>query len=450
MDNLNKVTLKHIFQLWRNFTLSYLFLIVLILLCKYMPVYLSPIISLLSATILYTLIKSFNRSDYDSCQITLYSAFVSLLLYSIILIALNILYSLDIISIENEFLFINRPFKPILLYAPIALIVSTYIYKRKSNLSICINCKIDNGDSFEKGIIGRTQKYESYSQLKNNIYVYLTLTIVTWLYYQFTYVNININQRDSFVFVWFVLIVVIINIIYFSIRYYNLFLDLKESNQIIIDEDSELMHNTYTYLRYYVICGNNIYLTKNDSKKKIDTPFFIKLDASKISIEEATKIIKKSIGIDNGELRFYYGRISQKPLRNKMLRYFYFLKGNTEEYKIDKGGQWFNYDEFKSIYLNEPNKLNNILIADTTRLARIIIAEKTYDEKGNRKIKLNNYKPSFDLFDVYNSNINFQDNNWIRISLFNSDSKFYKLRKIFRTVFRSKKNRNTPPTSHES
>ena len=138
------------------------------------------------------------------------------------------------------------------------------------------------------------------------------------------------------------------------------------------------------------------------------------------------------------------------PLANDTGEYFYFLKGDRNDYEIIKEGKWFDYDEVKQIYSSNPDKLSNILIADTTRVARILITEKVYDSYGNRKISLDNYVPTYDLYDLYNSNIDFQDDNWIRISLFNSDSKFYKIRKLFRQIFRNQQNRNTPPTSHEA
>lgn len=453
MDTLNKVAFRQIYNLWRNVVLSFVFIIAIIILCKYLPVYLSPIISFIFASILYSIIKYIEKRDDDSCPIILYSTFISLLLYSIILICLNLIYVINGFSLINEILFFDRPFKPILIYAPIALIVNIFFYIRKTKLSICIRCKLNNGDSFERGIWGATQKAESYIQLRNLILIYAIISLTIFIYYNVLYVDININNRDSFIFVWLTIIVLIIDIFYFLIRYYNLYLDLKESNHILLPEEIN-NKNELLFLRYYLICGNYIYLSSNNYKNlnqgKLDTPFFIKSNSPKITLEESTNIIKDLSGIENGEIRFFYGRKSQRPRRNKMFRYFYFLNGDQNDYKIIKDGKWFNYDEIKEIYSSEPDKLSNILIADTTRIARILITEKVYDSHGNRKIALDNYIPTYDLYDLYNSDIDFQDDKWIRISLFNSDSKFYKIRKLIRQIFRNRQNRNTPPTSHEA
>ena len=114
MDTLNKVAFRQIYNLWRNIVLSFVFIIAIIILCKYLPVYLSPIISFVFASILYTIIKYIEKRDDDSCPIILYSTFISLLLYSITLICLNLIYVINGFSLINEILFFDRPFKPIL------------------------------------------------------------------------------------------------------------------------------------------------------------------------------------------------------------------------------------------------------------------------------------------------------------------------------------------------
>ena len=115
-----------------------------------------------------------------------------------------------------------------------------------------------------------------------------------FIYYNVLYVDININNRDSFIFVWLTIIVLIIDIFYFLIRYYNLYLDLKESNHILLPEEIN-NKNELLFLRYYLICGNYIYLSSNNYKNlnqgKLDTPFFIKINSSKITLIKESLLI---------------------------------------------------------------------------------------------------------------------------------------------------------------
>ena len=78
---------------------------------------------------------------------------------------------------------------------------------------------------------------------------------------------------------------------------------------------------------------------------------------------------------------------------------------------------------------HNPGKLSAMTVADLTRLATIILTEKIFDERGYRKTKLKTYQPSFSLIDVRNSELDFQDDKWIRISLFNSDTPFYSMKR---------------------
>ena len=104
----------------------------------------------------------------------------------------------------------------------------------------------------------------------------------------------------------------------------------------------------------------------------------------------------------------------------------------------------------KEIYGENPDILHSIFIADTSRVVRILIAEKTYDSRGRRKMTLSNYTPTYDLFDLYNSTLDFQNDKWIRISLLNSDSRLFRIRRLMRLLFRYKTNSNTPPTKHDA
>lgn len=446
MDSLNKVTSLQVFRLWQNLAISLIVTAVVVILCKFMPVYLAPIISLICATALHIMISINRKSNYDSCMIVPYATFVSLITFTITLVIVNLLYSFDIIHLEDEFLFINRPFVPILILAPVAFSISLIIYLRKTKIYICVDCKLKRGDSYERGKWGITLMNESYLQLNNLIWIYGILMLLTWIYYLTDYIDINISERGSYVFVWSAALIIIVDLAYFAIRYYTLYVVLKESNNIITPDDIGTQEEQL-YLRYYLICGNEIYINRHSDssshRENIDTPFYIKADSNSVSIQDANEIIKRLSGVEDGEIRFFYGRRAPKPLRNKILRYFYFLKGNSDNFNIETEGEWMDYEEIKRIYSTAPQRLSSIFVADTTRVATILITEKVYDSNGMRKTLLSNYKPTYSLSDIYNSSLDFQDDKWIRISMFNSDTKFYRIRRIIRKIMRFKTDHNT-------
>ena len=111
-------------------------------------------------------------------------------------------------------------------------------------------------------------------------------------------------------------------------------------------------------------------------------------------------------------------------------RYFYFIDIEPDK-QLKLQGEWMNYDLIQHIYSTNPGKLASLSVSDTTRLATIILTEKTFDETGKRKFKIKKYRPSFNLYEVRNSELDFQDDKWIRVSLFNSDVRFYRIKKLW-------------------
>ncbi len=177
-------------------------------------------------------------------------------------------------------------------------------------------------------------------------------------------------------------------------------------------------------------------------KEVIDTPFFTKRTMNGISVDEVKRIIKRMTGVD-GELRFFYGRKAAELTNHSLLRYFYFLDGKPEDYpELNTEGEWMDFDKLKYYYSNNAGKLADIMVTDTTRLATIILTEKTFDERGYRKSKIKFYNPSFNLHDVKRSDLDFQDDKWIKISLFNSDTPLYSFKKKWREFLGSKKKKS--------
>ncbi len=438
MDIFNKVNSRQLYLLWRNFTMAIISIVVVLASMKIMPVVFAPFIALLCAALLYVYIVRNKKDNQTICMIIPYTIMYVMVVFSFVLILLNVLFSFDVISLDKEFLYYNRPFIPILYLGPIATSVLFVIFFRRNKLLICTNCKMKNGDKFERGEIGNIYDYESHLQLKNGLSIFILITIVTWGYYIFLYDDTNINHRDSYVFTWLTIIIFLIDEIFFAMRYYHIYVELKEENRIITpDEIADI--SVQTYLRYYVICDNYIYVNKfvENNSEIIDTPFFSKKIVNGISQIEIENIIKNLTGVDNGELRFFFGRISDDSAKLHLLRYFYFIDGTIENIsKIKTDGYWINYNEIQRIYMRTPDKLSTIMLSDTTRLATIIMTEKIFDDKGNRKFIIKSYRPTFNLIDVRESKLDFQEDKWLHISKLNSDSSFFKIKRFVNKILK--------------
>lgn len=445
MQDISKVSSYQIFNLWKNVSLGLLTLIAVTVASKLLPFYFAPIVGLLGASFLYTLLYNNKARGGSACLLIPYALFFCLIVYSFVSILANVMYIWGWLMIPDEFIFFNDPYIPTLWMNPICFFTLLVIYIRRNRLRLCIDCRTAHGSHSARGVFGSIINTEKRFQLRNLLYLAGALTVVVWIYFLIKYQSINTNAKDRYIFFWITVIALSLDLLYFLYRYFNLYLDLKENNELITPDELREM-STKTYLRFYVICGNKIWMDKemqdltNPLHKGVDTPFFTKRSVNGIQPSEVKGIIKGMTKGTEGELRYFFGQKAPDLDKHWALRYFYFLDGKPEDYPdIADTGEWIDFDDIKFLYSKAPQTLGSLTALDITRLATILITQKTFNENGTRKIKLKSYQPSFDLFDVRNSHLDFQDDKWIKISLFNSDVPFYKLRKFINGLFSKKR-----------
>lgn len=440
MKDLQKVNSTQLFDYWKELSIGMLIVILTIIISELLPFYFSPIVSLVGAAAAYTMLYNTKSRWEMSCMITTYSLFYCMITFSFLSILLNVLYIWDIIWLPKELTFFSAPYIPTLLFNPVCLVVNIFIYFRRHSLSICRECKVTRGLAGERGRMGDIMSLESKHQLRNLILIFSILTAITTIYYCFFYVNTNVNSRDWYVFVALNLIAFIGDEIYFAARYYNMYLDLKENGEIISEEELSDM-TTKTYLRFYVVCGNDIYLNPNvvdplvETRRVIDTPFVTKRNVNGITVSDVQSIIRRLCGVQDGKLRFFFGRKSADIAKHRILRYFYFLPGNAETYPdLNVDGEWMNFNVVKRIYATHPQAMSRTLLADISRMTTIVLTQKIFDERGVRRNKLKSYRPSYDLLEIQNKDFDFQDDKWIRVAMFNSDMRGFHVRRFFRKL----------------
>lgn len=438
MQDLQKVNSYQLYSFWKNLSIGVLVMIALMAFSHMLPFYASPIIAILAAGFLYGMMYNDRIRQHKRCMIVIYALMYSIVNYTVVTVALNLLSLFNAVQLPRELEFINDPYIPSLLVNPIACLTLTIIYFRRNKIRVCDSCGLKAGGLYEMGRNGRIFRYESSYQIKNLAILFGIISAIVWAYYQFVYIELSVSTRDSYVFAWLYIIAFLFDELYFVYRYYNLYLDLKDSDMIITPEELQDM-TSKTYIRYYVICDNSIYFDEHfadpqqDYREVINTPFTTKQSVSGIPLPEVKSIIQKMTGVSDGTLRFFFGRKSADLKNHSLLRYFYFLPGKPEDYKdMPTKGEWMNFEEVKKLYSRTPTRFNPLTASDISRLATIILTEKLFNEDGRRKNKIKSYNPSFNLHDVRRSELDFQDDKWIRIAMFNSDTPFYSIKKFFR------------------
>lgn len=436
MKDLEKVNGSQLLAFWKNISVGLLVMMLTLVISKIVPFYFSPIIGLLAAAFLYTLLYNNKIKSSSSCMIVPYAMFYCMIAYAFVSIILNVLDIWGFIAMPKELSFFNEPYLPSLLLNPICFIVILIMFVRRKNLAICIDCRLSRGLSIERGKLGELLNVDIRLQLLNLLWVFGILAVVVWTYYIiFFYKGAIVNSRDWYIFVWFNVIVFVIDEIYLASRYFNIYVDLKENGEIITEEELSDM-TTKTYLRFYLVCGNKVYLNTRiadpyiQGKFVTDTPFVTKRNVNGITTADVSSIVKRMTGYNNGELRFFYGRKSMDIAKHRILRYFYFLDGKPEDYpELSIDGEWIDFNTLKYVYQAQPKSMSMTLLTDLSRMVTIILTQKIFDESGYRKIKVKSYRPTFDLVEVREKDYDFQDDKWLRISMFNSDTRGFHFRK---------------------
>lgn len=445
MKDLGKVNGSQLESVWKNFSMGLFVMMGTLILSRVLPFYFSPIIGLIAAAVLYTQLYNHKLRKSASCMVVPYALFYCMISYSFCTIILNVLYIWNIIPLPKELTFFADPFIPALVMDPVCVVTVLIFYVRRNRLSICIDCKLTRGLSIERGKLGEILTTESKGQLTNMIWIFGLLSAVTWGYYLLAYASTNVNPRDWYVFLGLNVIVLVLDMCYYASRYYNIYLDLKENGEIITEEELSDM-TAKTYLRCYLICGNKIFLNSRiadpttQGRQVIDTPFVTKRNVNGVSTSEVRDIVARMCGDNAGELRFLFGRRSPDLAKHRILRYAYFVGEDNACPALKVAGEWLDFNAVKVIYNEAPGSMSAILVSDITRITTIILTQKLFDERGYRKIKAKSYMPTYDLKEIRDNNYDFQNEKWIRVSLFNSDIPGFQFKRWWARHFGNRNN----------
>lgn len=445
MKDIYKINSIQIYNIWRN-TATGLMLVGLTLLLTYiLPTFLAPVVSTCAAFAIYILTyNEINRRQ--SCLLHPSAILLSLINYTFLLLILNIASVwITSFNIWFELSFFTEPFLPILLLAPVTFATAVILLFRGDSASVCTDCQITNGHFSMRGRMGSILHTESKLQLRNLVLISGLISAGTLLYFAFAYNPVNITSRDTLVFYWLPILLIIFDIVYFGMHYYNLYLDLREQDLVVTPQELAET-STKTWVRYYIICEDNIYLNMHSKDAfnpqsdvpVIETPFIVSRESDGITEEEASSIIHALTGVHDGRLRFFFGRKSPDNLKHSVVRFFYLLPGETEKYPQlkDVDGTWISSNKFKTLMYTKPAQISRGLMTDMRRLGTIVITSKTFDEKGERRTKLTQYHPSFNFEELYRSKLDFQDSAWLRVSCFNSDTSYFKIKRLWRNFTR--------------
>lgn len=444
MRDLQKINILQLYLFWKNLSITMVLLIVLLTVSTWTHSIISIFTTIICAFIIYARIYTNKTSHHPTYMLVGWALMISIISYTFILMALAFLSAWDVITISDDFnIFQGTRTLSVLIMAPVCFVTLGICYLRRKHLHRYLDRHFGvKSDAFLKGKLGVILTRESRTQVRNLMLLFGTLAVINWGYYLFFYYAGSVlNDKDQYIFFWVNLIGLAFYLFYLLVHNYELDMELKQRGELLTPEEVDSM-SPKTYLRYFVICGDRIFVSYDcddpdyTAHKVLDTPFFVVRAGGRVTDLEVISTIEQETGVKGGELRFFFGFQATGLHNHSVLRYFYFLDGEPEDYPTlgaDKG-EWMTMEQMQHINQRRQHALSSYLLADAARLLTIMRTEKLYDDKGNRRYKIKTYVPALRLGDIRKSDIDFQSNHWLNIAELNSDKPFFRLRRLLRSL----------------
>lgn len=443
MRDLQKINILQLYLFWKNLSIAMVLLIVLLTVSTWTHSVISLFTAIICAFVIYVRIYANKTSHHPTYMLVGWSLMMSIILYTLIMMALAFMTAWGILDVGQDFnIFNGQRTLSVLILAPVCFftLLVCYICRRSLHRYIDNHFGVKS-DVFMKGKLGVLLNRESRIQVRNLMGLFGVLTAINWIYYIFFYHGGLLSDKDIYIFFWVNFIGLAFYLVYLLVHNYNLDLELKQRGELLTPEEAGSMMSK-TYLRYFVICGDRIFVSCDCDDpdytvhKVLDTPFFVVRAGNMVSETEIRSTIEKETGVKGGELRFFFGFKAAGLSNHTLIRYFYFLDGTPEDYPSlnAEKGEWMTLEQIQRINESRSHSLSAYLLADASRLITIMRTEKLYDERGNRRYKLKSYVPTFRLGDVRNTDIDFQSNQWLDIARLNCDKPFFRLRRLLRNL----------------
>ncbi|MCM1522810.1 MAG: hypothetical protein NC039_09195 [Muribaculaceae bacterium] len=425
-----------IVSLWLNWIISIGALVLPIILHAYIPVMYIPIITFICALGLLIYDRVSLNGRWAVCPLIPSIAMRSLFISGVIMLIIRVIYSKGLIGYMYDTMLINDniPYLTVLVISPVTLAMALWSKLVGLRYGACRNCLISLGSKSERGFLGELFSQESKYQRDLLIVLFTIIFITSWGYYTFYYINVNINQPDQFFFGWIPVILYIISIIYLGARYFTVWAYYSQDI-----EGSDLRKGASTSVRFLIISGDNIYLARGEEynqipdSNKYDTPASLTVNyRDNVTLKEAKKFFDDISRLSPGDFDFRFMYVSYEAAGNRNI--FHFICSPKDKEILGQSafshGKWYNLSRLDRMLHNRD--LTPILAAEIHRLYTITMAWKTYDYDGRRLYKVKNYRPIFRLKDICDWDVDFNSSHWIKVSHFNEDKPFFRLRRLFR------------------
>lgn len=428
---------KIIFRLWLNWAWSSGMLSFLILLSLWLPALYMPFAAFGLQFVTFMLIRQNRARRVPVCYI--FPFIVSRVLFwtGVVMVIINLLYSHHLVRFVFDPSEINPaiPFLPVLIIAPLSVIVSWWALRNQRKLSFCRDCRMRSGTAAERGFLGVIFSRESRYQINVSLILWAIILVITWTYYFLWYNNESISRHDMYVCFLLEALIWLAMTIYLIMRYIGIWEYYRQNV-----EGSAERRGRSTLIRFIIVYDKYICVVPPAAgadapelgKMFYDTPESVYYNPhDNVSLAQARDYFYNLTNIPGMKIRSFYSNRTG----NDECNIFHFFAFPTEEQKmaIDRlfpSCEWLTFNDIARL-VNE-HKLFPLMSAEMTRLYDMVMAWKTFDSNGLRRFKIKNYRPTFHIEGLPDWDIDFNDPTWLYVADNNEDTNFYHFRRFWR------------------
>lgn len=423
-----------IFSLWLNWAIAVGMLAMPEFIGLFIPKTWLPLVTLGLMVLLLIYRISGKKYEAMSCDLVQSICLRALGYSAIIMLVIAIAYARGFVSIfyTEDVINLHIPYLTILILGPVASVLCGVAILKGDSSEVCRMCIIRYGNSSERGFLGKIFRQESNFQVRLLLILSVALSVLSWSYYALFYVNVNINGTDAFIYNWVPVIFYALSIVYLGLRYFSLwgyYYNHMEMNPRGSEPGSTM--------RYIIICGDNVFLTRNEGfydvpdNNRFDTPASLRVSfADAVSKERAREVFGSISGISESDydMRFMY-KSSDVSGNNNIYHFICCLENRDVIRSSRYEGKWCSLSQLQRLLYNR--ELAPMLATEIHRLYTITMAWKTYDCEGRRLYKIKNYRPNFRLNGICEWDVDFNNSRWLEVARLNEDKPFYRFRKLF-------------------
>lgn len=423
-------------SMWRNWVVPVGVVMLIFILASFADKFVVAATTLLSSLVLLQLRKRLVRKvDTSMCVTTCLQVSIILFVSAVTMFtAMWTLRGFEGRELNGQSYNPDIPYLTTILIAAIAMLVTGTVWALHLNRR--------RMERYMRVASGRTSLTVFRARLLNREAIFHTkllcctsalIFVIGTIYYFRFYINVNLSHKDILVYAIVPAVIYLLTLLYLSLRYYSFYAYYCHNDYLeMIDRGGR------TSVRYMILHDDRIFLVPRSYENgvKVDTPtLFVLPYRPRFSLYDAINLLRQHAELREGCTIEPAFETVDKATEHNAYHFFVFLNDDKAVKRKFPEGSWYTLGALQQMMAE--NKISVDLRAELHRIYTVAMAYKTYDADGRRLYKIKNYRPTFRLKDLSKWDVDYNDDNWIRVAHDNQDKPLWGVRRVWRKFINS-------------